>query len=139
MDTGTSTGMLTGIPAGTPDDDEYLPPCRQAGFCIAPCPRCGRELTLKTLHYTHACGRSFDPVQRAREHQPAAEKAINARMAMREQPAERRTEHTTGHTQQNMDNKHKYVNVLRLLMTAWGGLCTLRHFGQQSAPYRFEK
>ena len=108
MDTGTPEGT----PAETPDDNEYLPPCRQAGFFIAPCPRCGRELTLKTLRYTHVCGRSFDPEQRARELQATAGKAINARMASREQPAERSVQHTTERTQQNADKKNEYANLI---------------------------
>ena len=102
---GTPAETPAETPAGTPDDNEYLPPCRQAGFCLAPCPRCGRELTLKTLRYTHVCGRSFDPEQRAHELQAAAEKAINARMASWEQSAERRMQQPAEHTQPNLDKK----------------------------------
>ena len=72
----------------------YLPPCREAGLFIAPCPRCGREMRLKTLRYSHVCGRSFDPAQRALEQQAMAEKAINDRMALLDQPAKRHVERT---------------------------------------------
>ena len=110
---GTPAGTPTKTPAETPDDNEYLPPCRQAGFFIAPCPRCGRELTLKTLRYTHICGRSFDPEQRARELQAAAEKASNARTASWEQSAERRMQQPAEHTQPNLDKKTKYASLLK--------------------------
>ena len=111
---GTPAGTPAETPAGTPDDNEYLPPCRQAGFFIAPCPRCGRELTLKTLRYTHVCGRSFDPEQRAHELQAAAEKAINARMASWEQSAERRMQQPAEHTQPNLD-KNKVCQFIKML------------------------
>jgi hypothetical protein len=49
-------------------------------------------------------------MQRALGQQVAAEKTINARMALAEKPLERRVQHTTEHTQQNVDNKTKYSN-----------------------------
>ncbi len=101
MDAGTPAET----PAGTPDDNEYLPPCRQAEVAITACPRCGREMRLKTLRYKHKCGRSFDPRQRAREQQAAAAKAINTGMALIEQPMERSVQHITERTQQNPDKK----------------------------------
>ena len=105
MHAGTPARTPADTPAGTPDGNEYLPPCRQAEVFITACPRCGREMRLKTLRYTHKCGRSFDPTQRAREQQAAAAKAINTRMALIEQPMERSVQHTTERTQQNVDKK----------------------------------
>ncbi len=101
MDAGTPAGAHN----GTDDGEEYLPPCRHSVFLIVPCPQCGKQLRLKTLRYSHVCGRSFDPAQRAREQQAAAEKAINARMASMEQPAERSVQRTTERTQQDVDKK----------------------------------
>ena len=91
--------------ADTPTDTPALPPCRQAEVFIIKCPRCYREMRLKTLTYTHKCGRSFDPVQRAREQQATAEKAVNIRMALIEKPLERRAQHTTIPTRQKADKK----------------------------------
>ncbi len=101
-------GTLTETSEGT-DAEEYIPPCRLAGFFRAPCPRCGRQLTLKSLRYTHVCARSFDPVQRAREQQVAAEKAINDRMTLLERSAERKVEHAA-------DKTHKYSNLVQFYM-----------------------
>ena len=98
MGAGTPAGAHTGAPGGTDDGNEYLPPCRQAEGFITACPRCGRELRLKTLRSSHVCGRSFDPAQRAHEMQVAAEHTINARMASMEKPLER-------HAQRTVDNK----------------------------------
>ena len=89
---------LTKTPEGT-DTGEYIPPCRSAGFYRAPCPRFGRQLTLKCLRYSHVCSRSFDPEQRALELQIEAEKAINARMMQLEQPMERHIQQPVEHTQ----------------------------------------
>ena len=100
---------MDGTPSETAegtDVEEYIPPCRLAGFFRAPCPRCGRQLTLKSLRYTHVCGRSFGPVQRAREQQVAAEKAINDRMTLLERLSERKAEHAT-------DKKHKYAHLIQ--------------------------
>ncbi len=102
--TGPPSGVPTGDPSGADDGYGYSPPCRQAEGFIAPCPRCGREMRLKTLRYSHVCGKSFDPTQRARELQAAAETAINAKIALMEQPMER--------TQQTMDQKNKYSNLI---------------------------
>ncbi len=107
--------MVTGTPIETSEgtaDGEYIPPCRHAGLFIAACPLCGRQLRLKTLRYTHVCGRSFDPAHRALELQAAAEQAINTRMASLEQPAERRMHQPAEHTQTNLDKKHKYASLL---------------------------
>ena len=87
------------------DPEEYIPPCRLAGFYRAPCPLCGRQLTLKVLRYSHLCGRSFNPQKRALELQIEATKAINARMIKLEQPIARQTEHIT-------DKRLKYANLI---------------------------
>ena len=87
------------------DAEKYIPPCRLAGFYKAPCPMCSRQLSLKALRYTHVCGRSFDPAQRAREQQILAHDAIKARMAPLEQPTERQTDY-------NIDKRHKYSALL---------------------------
>jgi hypothetical protein len=100
------TGRHTSIPTGTPDGNEYYPPCRLAEVFITTCPQCGREMRLKTLRYTHKRGRSFDPVQRACEQQVAAEKAINDRMTLLERLAERKAE-------QAVDKHHKYIHLIQ--------------------------
>ena len=52
------------------------------------CPRCGRQLQLKTLRYSHVCHRTFNVEERALEQQQAAEAAARARMARLEHPQE---------------------------------------------------
>jgi hypothetical protein len=99
-------GTLTETAEGT-DAEEYFQPCRLAEFFRAPCPRCGRQLTLKSLRYSHVRNRSFDPVQRAREQQIAAGKAVNDRMALLERLAERTAE-------QAADKKNKYAHLMQL-------------------------
>jgi ssDNA-binding Zn-finger/Zn-ribbon topoisomerase 1 len=68
----------------TPDntDEEYFyePPCREAARYVVACPNCGRRLQIKTLRYSHVCGRDFNPMQRAVEQKKAAEAAAHARM-----------------------------------------------------------
>ena len=93
---GTPTESAEGTDAG-----KYIPPCRLAGFYKAPCPLCGRLLTLKCQLYSHKCARSFDPAQRALEQQALAHDAIKARMAPLEQPTERQTDY-------NIDKRQKY-------------------------------
>ena len=56
------------------------PPCRQAERYIVPCPLCHRKMRIKTLKYSHVCGRSFDPIQRALEQKKSADIAAKARM-----------------------------------------------------------
>ena len=87
------------------DAGKYIPPCRLAGFYRAPCPLCGRLLTLKCQLYSHECGRSFDPAQRALEQQIAAEQAIKDRMKLLERLPERKAE-------QAMDKKNKYAHLI---------------------------
>ena len=108
MDAGTPTGT----PAETPDGNEYFPPCRLAEVFITECPRCGREMRVKMLRYSHVCRRSFDPTERAREMQVVAEQAINKRMALIEQPAKRCVQHTAAHTQQNTDRQSNYAKFI---------------------------
>mgnify|MGYP000532753376 CR=1 FL=1 len=81
---GTSADIDTcpGPSDGTGSDTEEItqPPCRAAELYVIPCPRCGRCVRLKTLRYSHVCGRNFNVQERANEQQIAAEAAINARM-----------------------------------------------------------
>ena len=71
------------------DDDASLamweppeqPPCRKAALHVVMCPVCGRQLQIKTLRYSHICGRSFKPRERAVDQKKAADTAILARMA----------------------------------------------------------
>ena len=95
---GTETETVEGT-----DAEKHIPPCRLAGFYRAPCPLCGRLLTLKCLLYSHKCGAS--PAQRAREQQIAAEQAIKDRMSLLERLAERKVE-------QAMDKKNKYAHLI---------------------------
>ena len=81
----TSTETLSGTPSGTSSEEEeeeevYLPPCRSAALAIVSCPLCGRQVTAKTLRYSHKCGRSFYVEEREEEHRKLAEIAVLARM-----------------------------------------------------------
>ena len=71
--------------SGTDEEDmeEQLeePPCRQAERYVVPCPLCQRKMRLKTLKYSHVCGRTFDPLQRALEMKKKADTAAKTRMA----------------------------------------------------------
>ena len=71
--------------AHTADPAEYAqPPCRVAGKYVAPCPLCGRELSLKTLRYKHFCGDGArDTEAHSLSQQAAAEKAVRERMRAR--------------------------------------------------------
>ena len=88
-----------------------LPPCRQAELFTTACAICGRKMRLKTLRYSHVCGKSFHPLQRALEQQVAANDAIAARMASIE-ALRRGVQHTAVHTQQTGDKKNKYSSLL---------------------------
>ena len=77
-------------PESTDNEEElYLPPCRVAAMAIVPCPLCGRQVTTKTLRYSHKCGRTFHAAPREEEQRKLAESAVLARMG---QPGERRVE-----------------------------------------------
>ena len=102
---------LTETPEGT-IAGEYIPPCRQAEVFITACPLCRKEMRVKTLMYSHKCGRSFDPAERAREQQTLAENAIKMRMASIKKPLERPVQHIVEHTQQNVVKKQKYANLI---------------------------
>jgi hypothetical protein len=58
------------------------PPCRLAAKYVAPCPLCGRELSLKTLRYKHFCGDGppRDVEAHSMSQQAAAIKAVQERM-----------------------------------------------------------
>ncbi len=102
----------TDTSAETPADTPTLPPCRQAELFITTCALCGRRMRIRTLRYSHVCGKSFHPLQRALEQQVAANNAIAARMASIE-PLERGVQHTAGHTQQNAEKQNKYSSLLK--------------------------
>ena len=62
------------------EEEEYMPPCRSAALAIVSCPLCGRQVTAKTLRYSHKCGRSFHLEEREEEHRKLAEIAVLSRM-----------------------------------------------------------
>jgi hypothetical protein len=69
--------------AHTANSAEYAqPPCRVAAKYVAPCPLCGRELSLKTLRYKHFCGDGppRDVEAHSLAQQAAAVKAVQERM-----------------------------------------------------------
>jgi hypothetical protein len=69
--------------AHTANSAEYAqPPCRTAAKYVAPCPLCGRELSLKTLRYKHFCGDGppRDVEAHSLAQQAAAVKAVQERM-----------------------------------------------------------
>ena len=103
------------------DDGEtfYEPPCREAARHTTACPNCGRRVQLKTLRYSHVCGRNFDPLKRAAEQKKVADVAVSARMRSMEhieraaeqveQPPERPPQHVAEH-----NNKYEHLlNFLR--------------------------
>ena len=78
------------------------------------CPMCGRSVQLKTLKYTHKCGRSFDVAKRAQEQQKSAIEAMKTRTAQKMeqrlgQGKERRTERTMTTL---TDKKARYSQLL---------------------------
>ena len=60
------------------EEDLYLPPCRAAALAIVACPLCGRQVTTKTLRYSHRCGRTFHAAAREEEQRKLAESAVRA-------------------------------------------------------------
>ena len=85
---GTSSGTSSG---DEEEEEEYLPPCRAAALAIVSCPLCGRQVTTKTLRYSHRCGRSFHTEAREEEQRKLAESAVRARMGQaREHRVEQR-------------------------------------------------
>ena len=69
-------------------------PCRAAARQRVACPRCGREVSVKVLTYSHVCGRTRDVNERARELTEKAYVAVDerARQAAVERAAERELE-----------------------------------------------
>ena len=65
-------------------EEAYLPPCREAARYMVACPLCGRRVQVKTLRFSHKCGRNFDPAVRAREQAAIAAEAVKRRMAPKE-------------------------------------------------------
>ena len=66
--------------ASSSGEEAYRPPCREAARYIVSCPLCGRRVQIRTLKYSHKCGRSFDVTKRALE-QRLAVAALKARLA----------------------------------------------------------
>ena len=48
-------------------------PCRAALQSKTQCPKCHRPVSIKTLRYTHVCGRTWDVAERAREEEQKAQ------------------------------------------------------------------
>ncbi len=63
-----------------PEEEEYSPPCRVAAKYRTNCPQCGRQVSLKTLRYTHMCHRTHRPNERALEQLELAETAVLQRI-----------------------------------------------------------
>ena len=107
-------------PDGTSDrtsdgeEEEYSPPCRAAGRYVTSCPMCGRSVQLKTLKYTHQCGRSFDVAKRAAEQQKSAIEALKTRTAQEmEQRLGQGMEHRTERTATTVpDKRARYAQLL---------------------------
>ena len=101
----------TNTEAGTPDssDDEYFmePPCREAARHVVACPICGRRLQIKTLRYSHVCGRSFNALERAAEQKKAAEAAVMERARV-SQPKKQATEQPLEQKQRDYANLIKF-------------------------------
>ena len=52
-------------------------PCRLALRTKTACPQCYRPLPIKTLKYTHICGRTWDVVERAHEEERKAHALVS--------------------------------------------------------------
>ena len=104
----------TGTPADTASDTEDVqqPPCRAAELYLVPCPHCGRRMRIKTLRYSHLCGRNFNVQIRAEEQQLAAEAAINARMRRLEHGTTQRVEYIAAVVPLK-SNKKGYSSLLK--------------------------
>ena len=48
-------------------------PCRAALQSKMQCPKCHRPVSIKTLRYTHVCGRTWDVAERTREEESKAQ------------------------------------------------------------------
>ena len=48
-------------------------PCRAALQAKTQCPKCHRPVSIKTLRYTHICGRTWDVAERTREEEGKAQ------------------------------------------------------------------
>ena len=66
--------------ASSSGEEDYQPPCREAERYVVSCPMCGRRVQLKTLRYSHVCGRSFDVTTRALEQRRLAISALKSRL-----------------------------------------------------------
>ena len=68
-------------------ETEYSPPCRVAAKYLTNCPQCGRRVSIRTLRYTHLCGRTFRADERALEQQEVADAKFLLRIAAAKQVA----------------------------------------------------
>jgi hypothetical protein len=50
--------------AATNAEEVFEPLCRRVGRTVVKCPRCAKDLQLKTLTYRHRCRNSFSIEQR---------------------------------------------------------------------------
>ena len=50
-----------------------MAPCRAALQAKTQCPKCHRPVSIKTLRYTHICGRTWDVAERTREEESKAQ------------------------------------------------------------------
>jgi len=90
-------GTLAGTTGGA---EEVTTSPRAPLLCLAAarqrvaCPRCGREVSIKVLKYSHVCGRTRDVDERAREMTEKAYAAVDerARQVAAERAAERELE-----------------------------------------------
>lgn len=93
----------------------YEPPCREAAKHTVACPNCGRRVQLKTLRYSHVCGRDFNALNRALEQYGAA---VSARMRSAEhtvERVERTVEHVEHPPQRIAEQRNKYDHLLGFL------------------------
>jgi len=74
-----------GTDSSTSAEEFYEPPCRVAGRFLVRCPVCSKKVQVRTLRYSHVCGRTFNPQERALEQKKAAEAAVHARVARTQQ------------------------------------------------------
>ena len=107
---------IAGTTADTASDTEEVqpPPCRAAELYLVQCPHCGRRMRLKTLRYSHICGRSFNVLERANEQQVAAEAAIKARMGTLKQGTTQCMQQTAASVPL-ASNKKEYSSLLDFL------------------------
>ena len=58
-----------------------MAPCRLALKAKMSCPKCRRPMNIKTLKYSHVCGRTWDVAERAAEEEHKARSEFVASLA----------------------------------------------------------